>query len=304
MERNDLFDEVISYPDSEYLELYHSLVGLDSLKVRIVKELALQLDRESLDKWSVDKHGGSIELLKFLKSRPPLFVFAGDVGTGKTALAKSVGAEVAKVHRINPTLLPLSLNARGSGAVGEMTRLISQAFAYIIGEAKRAKAGKKSYILMIDEADAIAQSREETQMHHEDRAGVNALLRGIDEIAMSKLPVAVIMCTNRPGSLDPAVQRRAAIVHYFKRPVDEQRRKLLRDNLSELKLTSSQIETLVKETGGGEGKVGFTYSDFTQRLFPSIIMQAYPDEAITTKHIIEALKQTSPTPSFKEESTI
>ena len=64
-------------------------------------------------------------------------------------------------------------------------------------------------------------------MHHEDRAGVNAFIRGIDRIANAKLPAAVIMCTNRLSALDPAVRRRAADVLSFARPNDEQRRVVL-----------------------------------------------------------------------------
>jgi AAA+ superfamily predicted ATPase len=61
-------------------------------------------------------------------------------------------------------------------------------------------------------------------MHHEDRAGVNAFIRGIDRIANEKLPAAVIMCTNRLSALHPAVRRRAAEVLSLSRPAEEQRR--------------------------------------------------------------------------------
>ena len=56
---------------------------------------------------------------------------------------------------------------------------------------------------MIDEADALAQSRELGQMHHEDRAGVNALIRGLDQLAADRGRVLVVMCTNRIESLGP-----------------------------------------------------------------------------------------------------
>lgn len=48
------------------------------------------------------------------------------------------------------------------------------------------------------------------QMLCEDRAGVNAFIQDVDRIGNSRLPAAVIMCTNRRGSLDPAVRRREA----------------------------------------------------------------------------------------------
>ena len=47
---------------------------------------------------------------------------------------------------------------------------------------------------VVDEADSLAQSREQTQMHHEDRAGVNALLRGIDDFTTEGLPIVVVLC--------------------------------------------------------------------------------------------------------------
>ena len=104
-------------------------------------------------------------------------------------------------------------------------------------------------ILLVDEADALAQSREAAQMHHEDRAGVNAFVRGVDRLGNGRLPAAVIMCTNRPGALDPAVRRRAADILTFGRPDDEQRRAVLARALGVLRLSSQQIERLVTATG-------------------------------------------------------
>ncbi|MGB3388704.1 MAG: AAA family ATPase, partial [Pseudaminobacter sp.] len=159
--------------------------------------------------------------------RPPLVVLAGDVGSGKTELAETVGDAVARQEDIDLTLLPLSLSTRGQGRVGEMTQLISAAFDYAIAEASKLKgAGGKArggIILLVDEADALAQSRENAQMHHEDRAGVNAFIRGIDRVANAALPAAVVMCTNRLGALDPAVKRRAADILTFARPDAAQR---------------------------------------------------------------------------------
>jgi AAA+ superfamily predicted ATPase len=159
------------------------------------------------------------------RDRPPLFVFAGDVGTGKTMLAETFGDAVAREAEIGVTLYALSLNARGTGAVGEMTSLLSAAFTEVKQAAKKgAGRGKHNsgIILLIDEADALAQSRELGQMHHEDRAGVNALIRGVDDLATGNLPAIVVMCTNRLDALDPAVRRRAAVTFTFNRPNEAQ----------------------------------------------------------------------------------
>ena len=138
-----------------------------------------------------------------------------------------------------------------------MTQLLSMAFEYTLDEAAKLKSktgrARGAVILLVDEADALAQSREAAQMHHEDRAGVNAFIRGIDLITNARLPAAVIMCTNRLNALDPAVRRRAADVLSFSRPNDEQRAFVLSTNLEPVGLAEDHINALVAATGPIKG---------------------------------------------------
>ncbi|MGK0190593.1 MAG: hypothetical protein ACI9R3_006422, partial [Verrucomicrobiales bacterium] len=237
-------------------------------------------------------------VIGYLETRPPLFIFSGDVGTWKTALARSFGAEVAKSLSMSLWLYPLSLQSRGSGAVGEMTQLITGAFAEIVETAKRFKATKKGVILLIDEADAIVQSRALSQMHHEDRAGVNAVLRGIDELAGKRLPVIIVMCTNRSESIDPAVKRRAAAIFEFTRPSKSHREYVLRQALAGLNINESDLGRFVELTGDGPG---YTFSDFTQRLFPTIVLNSFPDQGVDVALIENAISSVQPTPPFVSE---
>jgi AAA+ superfamily predicted ATPase len=254
--------------------------------------------------WAEKHHAGADLLLDTVLHRPPLVILAGDVGSGKTELAESIGDAVARQEGIDITLLPLSLSARGQGKVGEMTQLLSAAFDYTASEAAKLKSTAKSrgaIILLVDEADALAQSREAAQMHHEDRAGVNAFIRGVDRLANEALPAAVIMCTNRPEALDPAVKRRAAELLKFDRPSDEQRRQLLEPRLAPLGFKKGDIEAIITATGPARKTgPGFTYSDLTQRLIPSIVLDAYPDRAITPKRALEIAEAMAPTPPFKD----
>src|SRR5713101_4551047 len=180
-----IFEEVREYPDPSAARRFAALVGLDEVKGRLLKEARLLLDPESLAAWSTKHHGRKAAIINLFRDRPPLFIFAGDVGTGKTALAETFGDAVAREADIGVTLYALSLNARGTGAVGEMTSLLSAAFTEVKQAARKGsgRGGKHSsgIVLLIDEADALAQSRELGQMHHEDRAGVNALIRGVDD---------------------------------------------------------------------------------------------------------------------------
>jgi SpoVK/Ycf46/Vps4 family AAA+-type ATPase len=173
-ERVGIFEEVKEFPDPSAARRFASLVGLDEMKERLLKEARLLLDPESLTAWSKQFHHKKTKIVGLFEDRPPLFIFAGDVGTGKTALAETFGDAVARDAKIGVTLYALSLNARGTGAVGEITNLLSMAFTEVKQAARRG-AGRSEkrtsgIILLIDEADALAQSRELAQMHHEDRA--------------------------------------------------------------------------------------------------------------------------------------
>lgn len=304
-EVSGIFSSVRDYPDPEADRRFDHLVGLDEMKARLRKEARLLLDPDSLRAWAGQYHSKDIRIAGLFRTRPPLFIFAGDVGTGKSALAENFGSAVARDARLSITFYSLSLSARGSGAVGEMTRLISSAFDQIKQVAKAAanKGGKarSGVILLIDEADAIAQSREAAQMHHEDRAGVNALIRGVDDLAGANLPVLLVMCTNRLNAIDPAVRRRAAAVFSFTRPNDAQRTQLLTDALEGLDFSASHIGNLVKLTGpGAQREYGYTYSDIVQRLLPSMVLAAYPDKPITFALASSVVEDNPPTPPFKE----
>lgn len=305
---NELFERRISYPDCDPQERLAKLVGLDEHKSRLSKILGLLVNPTALEKWANEHHPGQAakSLLDTVLRRPPLVVLAGDVGSGKTELAETIGDTVARDQKIDITLFPLSLATRGQGRVGEMTQLVSVAFDYTVEEAaklKAARSGKSSgaVILLIDEADALAQSRENAQMHHEDRAGVNAFIRGIDRIANERLPAAIIMCTNRLNALDPAVRRRAAEILSFSRPNEEQRRYVFNNRLAPLGLGSKHIDLLVKVTGAQNGgDAGFTFSDLTQRLIPTIVLDAYPLNPVDGTRAIQIAREMQATPPFRD----
>ncbi len=303
----DLFERRAIFPDVGPQARYARLVGLDDHKSRLTKILGLLVNPAGIERWHATHHPKSTGLLSAVLRRPPLVVLSGDVGSGKTELAETVGDAVARAEKIDLTLLPLSLSSRGQGRVGEMTQLLSAAFDHAVMEGTKLKSSsgkaRGGIILLIDEADALAQSREAAQMHHEDRAGVNALIRGVDRIATSQLPVAVIMCTNRLASLDPAVKRRAADILVFERPNDEQRRFLLQENFGPIGLSAHEIEQLVKITGPDKTRpYGFTYSDLVQRLLPAIVLDAYPDRPVTGARAIAVAASIVPTQPFKEQA--
>jgi SpoVK/Ycf46/Vps4 family AAA+-type ATPase len=303
----ELFERRLTFPDFEPQERLARLVGLDDHKVRLAKILGLLVNPAGLESWAQKHHPEAKALLKQVLRRPALVVLAGDVGSGKTELAETIGDAVARQEKIEITLFPLSLSSRGQGRVGEMTQLLSAAFDYTVEAATKPKSdrgrSRGAVILLVDEADALAQSRESAQMHHEDRSGVNAFIRGIDRLANGQLPAAVIMCTNRLGALDPAVKRRAAEILSFERPNDVQRHAVLDGALRALGLSEKEIDELVTATGKGKGRHGFTFSDLTQRLLPAIVLDAYPTRGVDPARALEIAGQMQPTPPFEEQKS-
>lgn len=300
-----LFARTEEFPNPSARIRLAALVGLDDLIDRLVTDAVALLDPTVIQKWSRDVHGEVIHAVNALADRTPLFVFAGDVGVGKTEVAEVIGQVIATRFDTDVTLYPLSLTARGRGAVGEMTTLLTRAFERISTDFARSRRGdgpaSSLGVLLIDEADALAQSRELAQMHHEDRAGVNTLLRGIDGMRIDRLPVLTILCTNRLDALDPAVQRRAATIEVFERPTHAQRAALLTRLLAGTKLSPADIDALACATGEAPGQpFSYTYSDLRQRLVSEIVLAAYRQgSAVDSVIAHEILSQTPPTRPFE-----
>lgn len=308
MNDEQLFANVLEYPDPAAQQRLAGLVGLDDVCDRLVTEASLLIDPSAIDKWATRHHELGLRAASEVSRRTPLIVLAGDVGTGKTELAEAFPDAVARALRIEMGLYSLSLSARGKGIVGEMTTLIATAFSSIStqGRACRTRDGRirRGLVLLIDEGDALAQSRELGQMHHEDRAGVNALIRGIDELRQAELPVLTILCTNRPNAIDPAIRRRAAAVFNLERPNDDQRRALLAALLTGVGIGDAEMQQLVDATGPTQTRgYGYTYSDLRQRLLPEAVLEAVRgDVPLTGPQVVEIARRLEPTRPFAEDA--
>jgi len=302
----DLFSEVLNFPDPDAQQRFAALVGVEEVKQRLVGEAQMLLDHQLVKAWSERHHDRMIRAATELGARPPLIILAGDVGTGKTELAETFLDPVARAMDVEGTLYALSLAARGEGAVGQMSTLIGSAFKAVVDESRTGSRSGKPHrisVLLVDEGDALAQSRELTQMHHEDRAGVNALIKGIDSLKRQHIPVLVVLCTNRLSAVDPAVKRRAAYTVTLERPNDAQRRLLLTDLLEGITLTNSELDQLVALTGPTDMcDYGYTYSDLRQRLIPeAVLMGVTQDTPLSYELLTAAVTRVPPIRPFTQE---
>jgi AAA+ superfamily predicted ATPase len=150
---------------------------------------------------------------------------------------------VAEARIEDSILFKLSNRVRGAGKVGEMGTHLSETFHRVTQSADR---GRRA-VLIIDEGDSLAAARSQDHSHHEDKVAVNTLIQGIDDLRKFAGRVVTFLCTNRLSVLDPALQRRAAIVEEFKRPSADERRQLFKLDLGTLHLTEAQIGVAATE---------------------------------------------------------
>lgn len=293
MNDDTLFELDLELPDPKVAERTSRLVGFDARYSRIHADLQMMLAPEALEQWSQKAHRRVLPVCVVLQDRYPLVVFHGDVGTGKTAAAEGVADHLARDLRREGRLFKLSTRVRGRGLHGEMSRLVGEAFDQVIKAAGRERIA----ILVIDEADALATSREGAQLHQEEKAGTNTLIQRIDDVRRLRGRVLVILCTNRLHALDPAIVRRAARLEEFARPSDTERRELLRRDLEGVALSNDEVEALVQATGPeAHGGLGLTFSDLRTRWLPTAVAAVFPKAPLTFPVLDSTARATSPSP--------
>ena len=288
------FDTQRELPSRELENIAETLVGFEGRYESLKNHLMAVLMPDRVDEWSKEHHKQIIPLCKVIQQRYPLFLFSGDVGTGKTVTAECAANRLTKDMGKEGFLLKLSTRVRGKGLHGEMSQLIQDAF-----ENLTIQAGKKRLsFLLIDEADSIASLRSTEQMHQEEKAAVNTLIQKIDEIRQVGGRAVVFLCTNRANIIDQAVVRRAALHMEFSRPNKEECLKLLAHDLEGIGLTSEELSELASLTsaGGHYGDNGYTFSDFRLRFFPEALTRSFPDRALTFGILRETVLAVRPSP--------
>lgn len=298
MTQQTAFDSKTILADLTLTTRESSLLGFENRYARINEQLRLLLNLSDLASWSKQFHKTKLPLCDLVSEQYPLVIFHGDVGTGKTATAECVANRLARESRCeDPLLFRLSNRVRGSGRVGEMGTLLTQAFAEVL----QAAGKNRRAFLVIDEADSLASVRSQEHSHHEDKVAVNTLIQCIDDLRRFGGRVVVFLCTNRLSVIDPALLRRAAIVEEFARPGDEERLQLLSSDLQGIGITAAELAKLVSATGPKPGQPGWTYSDFRTRLYPTAMAKAFPSRAVSAADFLTAAAMLRPSPVMEDK---
>lgn len=285
-----------TFPNPTAKKTWEGLVGLDDVKTLLLDTLELLLEPIRLIEWQRQHHQRPLKLATFAERTWPLVILEGDVGCGKSAVASSVGDPLARRLRAPIVLVEAPSSIRGSGLVGEMSTRISETF-----RSACAKTPKNGHLLLVlDEGDDIGTSREQLQAHHEDRAGVNALIKELDRVAMEQSSVAVLMITNRGGALDPALMRRAASSLHFERPKGSSLVAIWSSLLEGLDLRKADLDKIIRQC---QRDVPYTSSDLVHRVGRAAVLRAYREgRPVSVPDVLHALGEIQPTPAFRGDT--
>jgi len=274
----------------EHETRYNNLIGIDEQKAELLMTLQMILDKDRLNGWEKKHHKKKLSFLEKGLRLNPLIILSGEVGCGKTELAQTVGTPLARLLEMPVFTLQTPSDVRGFGLVGQLSSRITSSFTQA-----KSEIGKDYGILIIDEADDLASSRAQMQSHHEDKAGVNVLIKEIDAIEHSKASLAVILITNRMSSLDPAVVRRACLHLEFKRPAESDLSAIFEHILAGTEIKEKEIANLTKYAQSK--KISYSYSDLLQRVAKQALLSAVArDVPFDSEVLMEVLRKTEPTP--------
>jgi len=282
------------HPDKLATKKFDSLVGIDEHKTDLLYALQSIIDDKGLKSWTKKHHSKGLPYIEGVLTGDSLVILSGDVGCGKTELAHCIGTPLSKAMGGETIILfETPSDIRGGGHVGEVSLRITAAFDSAKSSLKKGEYG----ILLIDEGDDLATSREQTQAHHEDRSGVNVLIKEIDKIQRDKINLAVILITNRADALDAAVTRRASLHLEFQRPDEAILKVLLKKVFDGLEFYEDSFDEII--TACKKNETSYTYSDITKRIAKQSMISAWRQDIPLTKEIIlNIISKTKPSPGI------
>jgi AAA+ superfamily predicted ATPase len=163
------------------------------------------------------------------------FLMYGPPGTGKSRLARYIAQELGL------ELYVARLDGLISSFLGSTSKNIRALFDF---------AARTPCVLFLDEFDAIAKLRGDSQELGELKRVVNSFIQNLDTLGNQSI---VIAATNHQELLDSAIWRRFSYRLALDFPVADLRRKMWIEFSEEFHLTAREIELLVDLSEGFSG---------------------------------------------------
>ena len=178
----------------------------------------------------------AVNLLKHNISPINRVLLCGPPGCGKTMTAYAIG------HELKLPVIYVRLDGLVSSYLGQTSTNLRRVF-----DAVR----DKRVVLFLDEFDAIAKKRDDSNELGELKRVVTTLLQNFDNMPSN---VLLIAATNHDHLLDPAIWRRFNITITLELPELDQREMIIKRNLEKFDVnTKIDTKTLAKITEGASG---------------------------------------------------
>lgn len=207
-------------------------------------------------------------------------LLCGPPGCGKTMTAYAIGQALG---------LPIAyvrLDGLVSSYLGQTSTNLRKVFDSVRNQ---------RIILFLDEFDAIAKKRDDSNELGELKRVVTTLLQNFDNMPSN---ILLIAATNHEHLLDPAIWRRFNLTITLELPNESQRLTLLQKWMTEYSITESiDYETLAKITEGLNGAQ-------IKELTTAAAKKYYIDKELKTEDVINILIQQQTMFSGSNEDTV
>ena len=204
---------------------FADIAGLEETKEEILEAIDLFKNSEKYKEMGVHKTLNNIML-------------SGASGCGKTLLAKAVSNE-----------LDMPLFACSGDQADRYVGTTSRNIETLFNDAKKHAPA----IIFIDEFESMAKTRTGESNNQEREGGVSTLLAQLDGLDTCE-DIMVIVATNLPDAIDPAVQRRFPTKIHISNPDFSTRLQILKINAKDMKMDENcNLEKIARNLSGMTG---------------------------------------------------
>lgn len=213
------------------LELYEIVYSETSFD-----DVVLPTNQKTIIQQFIDEQNNAVNLKKHNIPVANRLLLCGPPGCGKTMTAYAIG---------NALKLPIAY-VRLDGLVSSYLGQTSTNLRKVFDSVKNQRI-----ILFLDEFDAIAKKRDDSNELGELKRVVTTLLQNFDNLPDN---VILIAATNHEHLLDPAIWRRFNFIITLDLPSVEQRKALIQNGLTKYGIDSKiDVDTIAKVTEGMSG---------------------------------------------------
>lgn len=221
----------------------------------------------------IREQNDAVNLLKHNISPINRVLLCGPPGCGKTMTAYAIG------HELKLPVIYVRLDGLVSSYLGQTSTNLRRVFDAV---------KDKRVVLFLDEFDAIAKKRDDSNELGELKRVVTTLLQNFDNMPSN---VLLIAATNHDHLLDPAIWRRFNITITLELPESAQREMIIKRNLEKFDInTKIDTKTLAKIT---EGASGAQLEELIKSAAKQYIMEGHLKTADITNTYIQLLTKFS-----------